>query len=173
MRSIDVEKPGHDTVAFTALPRYFSAMIAWTNIEERHAVKIARHPVLHAAFRGACRHRDMRWRFQHVPVRHGARSRGRHVSWSVLDGAFAGLMPDGAVLAFDRRQRGTFRKSFEEYAATRIIPARIKRAKQLCSATAPYSHARIERQFGVPATLLMAIWTLESDNGTGDMASCP
>jgi hypothetical protein len=23
--------------------------------------------------------------------------------------------------------------------------------------------ARIERQFGVPATLLMAIWTLESD----------
>jgi len=106
-------------------------MIAWTNIEERHAVKIARHPVLHAAFRGARRHRDMRWRFQHVPVRHGARSRGRHVSWSVLDGAFAGLMPDGAVFAFDRRQRGMFRKSFEEYAATRIIPAPIKRAKQL------------------------------------------
>src|SRR5258708_20408051 len=53
------------------------------------------------------------------------------VSRSVLDGAFAGLTPDGAVLAFDRRQRGTFRKSFEEYAATRVIPARIKPPKQL------------------------------------------
>ncbi len=33
--------------------------------------------------------------------------------------------------------------------------------------------ARIERQFGVPATLIMAIWTLESDNGTGDMGKLP
>jgi hypothetical protein len=34
--------------------------------------------------------------------------------------------PDLAVLAFDRRQRGMFHaKSFEEYAATRVIPARI------------------------------------------------
>jgi membrane-bound lytic murein transglycosylase B len=27
--------------------------------------------------------------------------------------------------------------------------------------------------FGVPGTLLMAIWTLESDNGTGDMGKLP
>src|SRR5258708_13409064 len=53
------------------------------------------------------------------------------VSRSVLDSAFAGLTPDGAVLAFDRRQRGTFRKRFEEYAPTPVIPARIKRANQL------------------------------------------
>jgi membrane-bound lytic murein transglycosylase B len=33
--------------------------------------------------------------------------------------------------------------------------------------------ARIEHQFGVPATLLMAIWTLETDNGTGDMGKLP
>jgi Transglycosylase SLT domain len=30
--------------------------------------------------------------------------------------------------------------------------------------------ARIERQFGVPATLLMAIWTLESDNALSVVA---
>ena len=94
------------------------------------------------------------------------------ISRSVIDSAFAGLTPDGAVLAFDRRQRGTFRKSFEEYAATRVIPARIKRAKQLMQRHAALL-ARIERQFGVPATLLMAIWTLESDNGTGDMGKLP
>ncbi len=94
------------------------------------------------------------------------------ISRAVLDSAFTGLTPDGAVLAFDRRQRGTFRKSFEEYAATRVIPARIKRAKQLMQRHAALL-ARIERQFGVPATLLMAIWTLESDNGTGDMGKLP
>lgn len=48
------------------------------------------------------------------------------ISRAVIDSAFAGLAPDGAVLAFDRRQRGTFRKTFEEYAATRVIPARIR-----------------------------------------------
>jgi len=94
------------------------------------------------------------------------------ISWTVLDSAFAGLAPDSAVLAFDRRQRGTFRKSFEEYAATRVIPARVRRAKQLMQRHATLL-ARIERQFGVPATLLVAIWTLESDNGTGDMGQLP
>jgi membrane-bound lytic murein transglycosylase B len=94
------------------------------------------------------------------------------VSRSVVDSAFAGLTPDGAVLAFDRRQRGTFRKSFEEYGSTRVIPGCIKRAKQLMQRHAALL-ARIERQFGVPTTLLMAIWTLESDNGTGDMGKLP
>jgi membrane-bound lytic murein transglycosylase B len=93
------------------------------------------------------------------------------ISRTVIDSAFAGVTQDGSVLAFDRRQRGTFRKSFEEYAATRVVPARINRARQLMQRHAALL-ARIERQFGVPATLLMAIWTLESDNGSGDMASC-
>jgi lytic murein transglycosylase len=94
------------------------------------------------------------------------------VSRSVIDSAFAGVTPDPAVLAFDRRQRGTFRKSFEEYARTRVIPARINRAKNLMQKHAALL-ARIERQYGVPQTLIMAIWTLESDNGTGDMGKMP
>ena len=97
---------------------------------------------------------------------------GAGISRTVIDSAFAGLTPDGAVLAFDRRQRGTFNKTFEDYAATRVIPARIKRAKQLMQRHAALL-ARVERQFGVPATLLMAIWTLESDNGSGDMGKLP
>jgi len=95
------------------------------------------------------------------------------VSRSVIDQAFAGVTLDGAVLAFDRRQRGMFHaKSFEEYARTRVIPARINRARRLMQTHAPLL-SRIERQFGVPPTLLMAIWTLESDNGTGDMGKLP
>jgi lytic murein transglycosylase len=94
------------------------------------------------------------------------------VSRSIIDSAFAGVTPDQTVLSFDRRQRGTFRKSFEEYAATRVIPARINRAKGLLVRHAQLL-SRIERQFGVPPTVIMAIWTLESDNGTGDMGKLP
>jgi lytic murein transglycosylase len=90
------------------------------------------------------------------------------VSREVISSAFAGVTPDEKVMAFDRRQRGTFRRTFEQYAATRVIPARIKRAKGLMGKHAQLL-ARIERQFGVPKELLMAIWTLESDNGTGDL----
>jgi lytic murein transglycosylase len=92
---------------------------------------------------------------------------------AVIDQAFAGITSDPNVLAFDRRQRGMFHsKSFEEYASTRVIPPRIKRAKALMGKHAQLL-ARVERQFGVPKELLMAVWTLETDNGTGDMGKLP
>jgi lytic murein transglycosylase len=95
------------------------------------------------------------------------------VSQGVISSAFAGLAQDQAVLAFDRRQRGMFHsKSFEEYASTRVIPARLNRARKLTQVHAQLL-ARIERQFGVPSAVIMAIWTLESDNGTGDMGKLP
>src|SRR4051794_18211321 len=94
------------------------------------------------------------------------------VSPNVINTAFAGGSSDPAVLAFDRRPRYTFQKSFEAYAATRVTPGRINRAR-----TPMQRHAallsRIERQYGVPATLLMAIWTMETDNGGGDMGRLP
>jgi lytic murein transglycosylase len=94
------------------------------------------------------------------------------VSPNVINTAFAGLTPDASVLAFDRRQRYTFQKSFEDYARTRVTPARINRARALMQRHAQLL-SRIERQFGVPATLLMAIWTMETDNGGGDMGRLP
>ena len=99
-------------------------------------------------------------------------AQGQGVSRQVIDQAFAGVTPSAEVLNFDRRQRGTFRKSFEEYARTRVIPARIKRATSLMQKHAQLL-SRIERQFGVPAQLIVAIWTLETDNGTGDMGKLP
>jgi len=92
------------------------------------------------------------------------------VSRAVIAQAFAGVTVDPAVLRFDRRQRGTFRKSWEDYARTRVVPARVKRAKRLLNRHAAL-FARIERDFGVPRELIMAIWTLESDNGTGDIGN--
>ena len=94
------------------------------------------------------------------------------VSQNVISNAFMGVTQDRAVLAFDRRQRGTFRKTFEEYVATRVGAGRIKRGTQLLKRHAALL-ARIERQYGVPGPLLVAIWGLESDFGTGDMGKLP
>jgi len=95
------------------------------------------------------------------------------VSREVIGQAFAGIAPDQTVLSFDRRQRGMFHaKSFEEYARTRVIAPRINRARSLMQKHAQLL-SRIERQFGVQPAVVMAIWTLESDNGTGDIGKLP
>ena len=82
------------------------------------------------------------------------------------------MTQDQSVLAFDRRQRGTFRKSFEEYAATRVGAGRINGGKARIQRNAALL-SRIERQFGVPKEVLVAIWGLETDFGTGDMGKLP
>lgn len=94
------------------------------------------------------------------------------ISRAVIDQAFAGVTQDMAVLNFDRRQRGTFRKSFEEYAATRVGAGRIGKGKQMLQKHAALL-ARIEQRSGVPAQLIVAIWGLETDFGTGDMGKLP
>ncbi len=94
------------------------------------------------------------------------------VSRAVIDSALAGVTPDQSVLAFDRRQRSTFRMSFEHYAATRVTAGRIQRGKQMLQRHAALL-SRIQRQFGVPGPVLVAIWGLETDYGSGDMGKLP
>ena len=94
------------------------------------------------------------------------------VSRAVIDQAFAGVTQDQAVLSFDRRQRGTFRKTFEEYAATRVTGGRIKTGKALMARHAALL-SRIEQRFGVPPHVIVAIWGLETDFGSGDMGKLP
>jgi membrane-bound lytic murein transglycosylase B len=73
-------------------------------------------------------------------------AQGQGISRGVIDMAFTGVTPDPAVLDFDRRQHGTFRQSFERYAATRVTAPRIKRAKILMQRHAallsPLTHTR-------------------------------
>ena len=77
------------------------------------------------------------------------------------------------MLAFDRRQRGTFRKSFEAICRD----PRHRRPHQAAARAMLQRHAallsRIERQFGVPPQIVVAIWGLETDFGTGDMGKLP
>ena len=93
------------------------------------------------------------------------------ISGQAISSAFAGIIHDPKVMDFDRRQRGTFRKSFEDYAATRVTAPRIKRAKAMMSRHDALL-SRIEQRFGVPRELIVAIWTMETDNG-GDMGKLP
>lgn len=94
------------------------------------------------------------------------------VSRSVTDTALAGVTQDQKVLAFDRRQRGTFNKTFEQYVSTRVGPGRIKSGRLMLQRHASLL-SRIERQSGVPPQILVAIWGLESDFGKGDLGKMP
>jgi lytic murein transglycosylase len=96
------------------------------------------------------------------------------VSRAVIARAFAGLTIDRRVLRFDRIQKRSFRRerSFEQFARTRVTRARLNTAARLMRRYAALFN-RIEARFGVPRQLLMAIWTMESDNGRGDMGKRP
>ncbi|ANV99597.1 lytic murein transglycosylase [Bradyrhizobium icense] len=94
------------------------------------------------------------------------------VSQAVIGQAFAGITQDPAVLAFDRRQRGTFNKTFEQYVSTRVGPGRINIGRQMLQRHASLL-ARIEQKFGVPPQIIVAIWGLESDYGKGDIGKMP
>lgn len=94
------------------------------------------------------------------------------ISQGVIDAALGGVTQDQGVLAFDRRQRGTFKKSFEDYVATRVDPGRIKTGLAMMQRHASLL-SRIEREFGVPPQILVAIWGLETDFGAGDMGKLP
>lgn len=94
------------------------------------------------------------------------------VSQGVISSAFAGVTEDAAVLNFDRRQRYTFNKSFEQYVATRVGAGRIGIGRQMLQKHAALFD-RIESQFGVPRQIVVAIWGLESDFGRGDIGKMP
>jgi lytic murein transglycosylase len=94
------------------------------------------------------------------------------VSQAVISQALGGVQQDFGVLAFDRRQHGTFRKTFEQYVSTRVGPGRINGGRAMLARHAALL-SRIEQQFGVPRQILVAIWGLESDFGKGDIGKLP
>jgi len=94
------------------------------------------------------------------------------ISPNVISSALGGVQQDGGVLAFDRRQRYTFNKSFEQYVSTRVGSGRINGGRAMMQRHAALL-SRIEQQFGVPPQILVAIWGLETDFGKGDMGRLP
>lgn len=70
---------------------------------------------------------------------------------------------DVSVIALDRSQRA-HKVSFEKFAASHVTKARVRRGKRQLEVHGELL-ARIDRRFGVPAELLVAIWGLETDFG--------
>src|SRR6202048_5379283 len=101
-----------------------------------------------------------------------AEAQAAGISPAVISQALSGVTQDPAVLNFDRRERGTFKKSFEQYVSTRVGPGRINMGRQMLQRHAALL-SRIEQQFGVPPQIVVAIWGLESDFGKGDIGKMP
>lgn len=99
-------------------------------------------------------------------------ARAAGISQAVISQALGGVTQDMGVLAFDRRQRGTFNKTFEQYVSTRVGAGRINAGRAMLARHAALL-ARIEQQYGVPRQILVAIWGLETDFGKGDMGKLP
>ena len=76
------------------------------------------------------------------------------------------------MLNFDRRQRGTFNKTFEQYVSTRVSAGRINMGRQMLQRHAALLSS-IEAKFGVPRQIVVAIRGLESDFGKGDIGKMP
>lgn len=91
---------------------------------------------------------------------------------NVVNQAFAGVTLDREVINFDHRQRGTFRKSFEDYARTRVTAGRVAGAKKRLKSHAALLRS-IEQRSGVPPQIILAIWGLETDFGVADMGKRP
>ena len=90
----------------------------------------------------------------------------------MISQAFGGVTQDQAVLNFDRRQRYTFNKTFEQYVSTRVGAGRINGGRAMLQRNAALL-SQIEAKFGVPRQILVAIWGLETDFGKGDMGKLP
>jgi lytic murein transglycosylase len=76
--------------------------------------------------------------------------------------ALDGLTFDEGVVSRDRGQK-VFTQSFGEFSG-RMVPPRLGRARQMMQKHAMLL-ARIQKEFGVPPGLVVAIWGLETDFG--------
>ena len=101
-----------------------------------------------------------------------AEAQAAGISPAVISQALSGVTQDPAVLNFDRRQRGTFNKSFEQYVSTRVGAGRINGGRAMMQRHAALLSS-IEARFGVPRQIIVAIWGLETDFGKGDMGRLP
>src|ERR1019366_4104215 len=101
-----------------------------------------------------------------------AEAQAAGVSQGVIASALGGMTQDMSVLNFDRRQRYTFNKSFEQYVSTRVGAGRINGGRAMLQRNAALL-SRIEAQFGAPRQILVAVWGLETDFGKGDVGKLP
>lgn len=101
-----------------------------------------------------------------------ARARGEGVRESTISAMTQGLTLNQRVIQLDRAQPGSSSgviPAFEPYRRQHVDASRIARGRRQYAA-APSQLAEIERRYGVPGPIMLAIWGHETDYGgyTGD-----
>ena len=85
------------------------------------------------------------------------------ISQKTIASALTGLNYDPDIVSRDRRQ-GVFQQSFEQFSGRAVSPDRLKKGANMLKRYGSVL-GRIEKQFGVPASVIVAIWGLETDFG--------
>ncbi|MGO4715756.1 lytic murein transglycosylase [Bradyrhizobium sp. 2TAF24] len=84
------------------------------------------------------------------------------ISQHAVDTGLNGVTLDQAVISRDRSQK-VFQQSFEAFSG-RMVPPRLTRGRNLMKQHGSVL-SRIEQRYGVPGSVLVAIWGLETDFG--------
>ncbi len=82
---------------------------------------------------------------------------------AVVEALLRGVTYDVSVISHDRKQ-GIFHRSFEQFSNYLLTPGRVARGRSLLRRHAALFQA-IERQYGVPGAVIVAIWGLETTYG--------
>ena len=90
-------------------------------------------------------------------------AQARGVSRATFDTAFRGVAPDPKIAALTRKQ-SEFSRPIWHYIAGSTAPGTIAKGQAAARQWAPVL-ARVERSYGVPASLVLALWGLESGYG--------
>jgi lytic murein transglycosylase len=93
-----------------------------------------------------------------------AKAAAQGISQSAIASSLDGVTYDPTVVRLDRSQR-SFKLSFEQFYARRVGPALIRRGQSLMR-THQATLARVEKRFGVPPEIIIAIWGLETNYGS-------
>jgi len=96
-------------------------------------------------------------------------ARRKGISRRTLNRSLRGVRYDRSVIKKDRGQKH-FKLSFSKFYKMRVSPGGLKKGRQMMRRHARLLR-RIEKRFGVPRRIIVAIWSLETFYGgyTGDM----
>jgi lytic murein transglycosylase len=86
------------------------------------------------------------------------------ISQSVIDSALAGITYDPNIISRDRKQ-GVFKQSFEQFSSRMVSADRLRKGSSMLKRYGSILD-RIEQKFGVPGSVIIAIWGFETDFGT-------
>jgi lytic murein transglycosylase len=87
---------------------------------------------------------------------------GKGISQATIQSALSGVSYDPGIIARDHAQ-GVFRQSFDQFAG-RMVPPRMARGRRMMLQYASVLSG-IEQRYGVPGSVIVAIWGLETDFG--------